>query len=319
MKKISSPFGFRLRTVIVLSIVQLCCTVALVVWWGHLLVEQAEEISELKSSLNDLGHSFDLGRESSFKKMIIYESAWFIAVVVVASLFLVGLYFRDIRRSSSLRDFFASLTHELKTPLTSIRLQAETIEDYTSDDQSLQLLSRRLLEDTSRLENRVERTLELARVEGSGVLHLQDINLKQCIDQVVRTSITPSQRRIDITNDADDLIVRADSNALRIVVTNLIESSILHGGKEFLVIGFSATMKGDMVVLTYKDNGVGVSGDMKKLGELFYRGKSSQGAGIGLYLVSSLVRGMGGEVDIQTSSSGFTADISFLKGNEICG
>ena len=298
----------------VLAIVQLCCTVALVAWWGHLLVDQAEEISELKTALSEFDQGIDVGREGSVKKMIVYESTWFIAVVVVVSMFLVGLYLRDIRRSSSLQAFFASLTHELKTPLTSIRLQAETIEEFTSNDQSLQSLSRRLLEDTNRLENRVERTLELARAEGAGVLHIQDINLQECIDEVTRTCVVSYQNGIEITNAVNTVFVRADYNALRIIITNLLENSLMHAQKDPVSVKFSSIDEGDRVTLMYQDDGVGVSKEIKKVGELFYRGKDSKGAGIGMYLVLSLTKAMRGNAAIVPSSEGFMMKITFLKG-----
>ena len=87
------------------------------------------------------------------------------------SIALVWLYLRDQRRTNSLRAFFASVTHELRTPLTSIRLQAESLADAGNASP----LVERLLEDTSRLEGQVEKTLELARIEGGGELDLQPL------------------------------------------------------------------------------------------------------------------------------------------------
>lgn len=314
MGKISSPFGFQLRSVMVLSLLQLCCTIALVIWWGHLLLEQNDEIFELKNALSRFDSSVEVGFRQPVRNMIISESIWFIAVVVVTSLFLVGLYLRDIRRNSSLQAFFASLTHELKTPLTSIRLQAETIEEYSTKDQYLFPLSKRLLEDTNRLENRVERSLELARVEGGGPLHLQNLDLAQCINEAVRSCVASYKQSIDITHTIEHVFIRGDRNAMRIVLTNLLENSIIHGGKKPISVNFSAVDDGPKVILTYHDNGSGMSKELKKVGSLFYRGKESQGAGIGLYLVVSLIKAMGGEVRFDSKGQGFIASMSFLTG-----
>ena len=95
--------------------------------------------------------------------MLHWESTTFFVLAVVSSAFLFWLYWLDMRRARSIQAFFASVTHELRTPLTSIRLQAESIAEQC--DESQRQLVARLLEDTTRLEGQVERTLELARLE----------------------------------------------------------------------------------------------------------------------------------------------------------
>src|SRR5690606_29195371 len=96
---------------------------------------------------------------------------------------------RDRKRTRSIQAFFASLTHELKTPLTSIRLQAESIADPTNDDAFKRQLVERLLADTSRLEAQVERSLELARLEGGGPVFVQGYELKNLIERGLRQQL----------------------------------------------------------------------------------------------------------------------------------
>ena len=82
-------------------------------------------------------------------------------------------YWRDMRRARGTQAFFAALTHELRTPLTSVRLQSEAIAEGEPSAE----LAERLLEDTHRLESQIDKTLELARIEGGGALAEQAIRL----------------------------------------------------------------------------------------------------------------------------------------------
>ena len=141
---------------------------ALMGWWGWVVHQQSQKIVELQrvAGLND---TVAEERWHATQRMLVWEGGTLLLLLTGLSIALVWLYLRDQRRTNSLRAFFASVTHELRTPLTSIRLQAESLADAGNASP----LVERLLEDTSRLEAQVEKTLELARLEGGGRLDLQ--------------------------------------------------------------------------------------------------------------------------------------------------
>jgi signal transduction histidine kinase len=98
---------------------------------------------------------------------------------------------------------------------------------------------------------------------------------------------------------AGDALVHADSRALECIVTNLIQNAVTHGRASEMTVTCSRASN-SMLQVSFRDNGVGFSGDVGKLGGLFSRFYSGSGNGIGLYLVSSLARQMRGDVQFVT-------------------
>lgn len=316
MGKISSPISRSLRFIIVLSAVQLGCTAALIGWWGHLLLDLYSQVSHMQieqvpSAVNKIQSEL-----SSKRIMVLLEGAWFTAVIFLGTIFLAVLYYRDFRRSRALQAFFASLTHELKTPLTSIRLQAESIGDLEISDPYAIKLVQRLLGDTSRLENQVERTLELARIEGGGPVLASSFWIGPTLERVISTWPMIESKKIDISNRVQNALIKGDQAAVQIIFKNLLENSVRHGGKDDLKVEIESEVSQDKILLRYKDNGRGVPlHQIRRLGRLFQKGPESHGAGVGLYLVDLLMKRMGGQV-IFSGHDGFQACLVFLKGTQ---
>ena len=157
--------------------IQWGATGLLIFWWHHLLSQQAEQIFTLERQNSQLAATAQLNYEAT-TRMLHAEGIWFFAVIFASGGFLIWMYLRDGRRAKSLQAFFASVTHEFKTPLTSIRLQAESLADVCVEDSYQQSLTGRLLQDVNKLEAQVDRTLELARVEGGGQLLTEKMPLR---------------------------------------------------------------------------------------------------------------------------------------------
>jgi signal transduction histidine kinase len=162
----------RARLLAVAAGFWLSLQLVLVIWWATVIERQARQLAELEALR---GGSPDQAIEqwSRTRLMLMGESATSLTLLLAVSLLLAWLYFREHRRARAMQAFFASVTHELRTPLTSIRLQAEAIAD---GEQSVEF-ALRLLEDSHRLESQIDKTLELARIEGGGPLREQSIPL----------------------------------------------------------------------------------------------------------------------------------------------
>ncbi len=222
-------------------------------------------------------------------------------------------YRRDIRRARGTQAFFAALTHELRTPLTSVRLQTEAI---AAGEPSQELIER-LLIDTHRLESQIDKTLELARIEGGGTLAEQAIRFEQWLqrtlsgivaaegeDALLHVAIAPSLPP-----------VRGDTAALQLILRNLVENSARHGERTPIHIEVQAVPAAQGVDLRYSDDGRGYRGDAEKLGRMFQRGVESKGTGVGLYLVRVLMERMGGSVEFANDAAGgFVVTLHFRAG-----
>jgi len=282
--------------------------IVLALWWGTLLRQQSDEIARLETQLG-APESQVQGRLGRTERMITGESSAFIALILITNGVLLFFFARDTRRSRSLEAFFASVTHELRTPLTSIRLQAETLKELGSDPKHAPFLSR-LLEDVSRLEDQVQETLELARIEGGGHINLQTIPLKTLIEKRILLNYIQDRKQIECVTELTEAVVQADPASLTIIFRNLLDNALRYSEHQPARVLIRGKTEQDFYFLTIEHQNSVFQAEREKLGNLFYRGKNSQGAGVGLYLVSTLMNKMGGTADFHPKSGVFITQLA---------
>lgn len=300
----------RLRVMVGAHLVWLMTVCLLGGWWGRLVLNQAAHIADLETALG-WSESQTQFTWNKTQRMVHWEASFFFVLLLACAGLLVWLYWRDLKRSRGLQAFYVSLTHELRTPLTSIRLQAEAIA-HALKDKKLKEVSR-LLEDTIRLEGQVERTLELSRIEGGGPVYVQSLQVKPFLDQFLKSWQSDHSHKVQLTSSVDDVWIQADSAALQIVVKNILENSVRHAKREKVSIALSSSHVGGRVCVSFRDDGVGFQGNSSSLGQLFEKGPTSQGTGVGLYLVKALMKRMGGQAEFIVES-GFGVNLWFLEG-----
>lgn len=282
-------------------------------WWGTLALKQASKIEELEVAAGQMSSLAHLHWERT-QRMLYSESSVFFALVLISTAFIFRIYWRDMYRAKSIQAFFASVTHELRTPLTSIRLQAESIAESLSESSPERALISRLMEDTVRLEGQVERTLELARVEGGGPVYIQELQLRPWLDRIFPSLTSAYEDRIELQLDVEDLAIEADPAALRVIFKNLIENSVKHSRGSRVKITVFARANAGQVECTFRDDGEASQADLSKIGQLFYRGPNSQGTGVGLYLVDTLMRKMGGKASFTLNEKkNFVVQLKFVQ------
>lgn len=299
----------RAALVATAALVWLALQIALIVWWATLIGRQARHIATLEA-LNGGTDDRAAAQWSRTHLMLVGESSTFLALLLVLSVLLAWLYWREHRRARAMQAFFASVTHELRTPLTSIRLQAEAIAE---GDQRAEL-ARRLLEDSHRLESQIDKTLELARIEGGGSLSEQAIPLQSWAGHTLDDIAAAYGARLDLRAHLAASLppVQADAGALQMILRNLVENSVRHSHADPVSVRLTAAVRALWVVLEYQDNGQGVAAGSGRLGRLFGRGAHSSGAGVGLYLVRRLMQRMRGRARFNTApGEGFRCELWF--------
>jgi signal transduction histidine kinase len=297
------------RRVAILAGVWLVVVLVLVIWWAYHLLEQSAHIAEL-SSMAGVAPAVVAAEAARTFRMVFWEGGTFLVLLLTISGALFWYYRRDMQRARGTQAFFAALTHELRTPLTSVRLQTEAI----AAGEPTQELIERLLVDTHRLESQIDKTLELARIEGGGSLAEQAIRLDQWLERVLNGIVAAegegTQLRVAI--DPELPAVGGDTSALQLILRNLVENSLRHGDRSLIHIDVQASRSGAAVELHYRDDGRGFDGDPDSLGRLFLRGGGSRGTGVGLYLVRVLMERMGGSVRFaHAEGGGFAATLRF--------
>ena len=279
--RIKNPSGHSSKLLFSLSLVWTGVLLLIGIWWIYLIFN-FEDI---------LAHTDRV----KISKMIVWEGGSFLVLLLLLSFSLLLLYLRDQRKAKSLQAFFASFTHELKTPLASIRLQGEVINEILSskNDTSLNKLSSRLIEDTGKLETQMDKILQLSRIERGGALNLTSLKIIPYINNLGKK--WAQGLTIDIESNDNEASIVADEFALELIIKNLFENTRIHTKSKNVKIKISQSNHNVMV--TYQDQGE-FNGDKSKLGTLFYKHNSSKGSGIGLYLTSKLLEKMQGELRI---------------------
>jgi signal transduction histidine kinase len=206
--------------------------------WVILLISQAQQISELQS-LTGSADSAVAAQWASTQRRVVGESAVFLLLLLAVSALLAWLYWRESLRARAMQAFFAAVTHELRTPLTSIRLQAEAIAE---GDQRAEL-ARRLLEDSNRLESQIDKTLELARIEGGGPLAEQSVPLQGWLRRTATAIASAHGSRVDLNVEMDETLppILADAAAVQMILRNLVENSVRHAQLECVRVSNTAT------------------------------------------------------------------------------
>jgi signal transduction histidine kinase len=249
-------------------------------------------------------------------KIIFWEGATFFILMMILTSTLAWLILRDRRKNLSLKAFFASMTHELKTPLASIKLQAEVLhETYEKKAHNeVKKLLERILEDTSKLEGQMDNILQLSRVEMGGQLSLIAISLKD----IMKENTSPFYPLAEFTLPTDDHIVLIEPFAFSLCLKNIFYNGLSHGQIELPAkIHFNLKVVNfpDHIELQVSNNGKSFKGKIPELMNIFYKYDSPHGTGIGLYLVGRLMQAMEGKAQV-ISASPFTLCLSIKKAND---
>jgi signal transduction histidine kinase len=265
-------------------------------WWLYL-------VFKLHSTLSSLNLP-QLGSQNRFLNMMKWEGSFFFIFLVLLGVSLFIMYIRDMKKSKAMQAFFSSLSHELKTPLASMRLQAEVIKDLIDDEthshDQLSSLTKRLIEDTHKLESELEKSLQLSRIEQDAAMTLAPVSLERFLRRQEQRLHSPIKIELNISKDAEEVL--ADELSMSMILRNLIENTQRHN-KEANRILIKSRKVGLLVEVTYDDFGTKFEGDIKNLGELFYKYNSTKGSGIGLYLIKNLMRKMQGHLLIENENS----------------
>lgn len=281
---------------IVLSSVAVTLSVALIVGWTLLIVR-------------DQPLSQDIVANTWLLVVGIVALVVIMTVLVLFSVFLVG-QIREVRRQTS---FIDSVTHELKSPLAALKLCLETLGRPDLPALQHQRLRQMMLDDVDRLTGFIDRVLAATRMPAERSTYpLQEIALaalaRRCVAIVTRRAHQPEDVvRVDIP---EGLILTSDEVALAAVLENLIDNAVKYSQHKVEVHLSARTGPKDQVVIEVRDRGIGIPRALlRRVFDRFYRVpdedvRSRRGTGLGLYVVSALVRSLGGRVEAGSDGPG---------------
>jgi len=217
----------------------------------------------------------------------------------------------EIRRLETVRrDFVANVSHELKTPLTSIKGFVETLLEGALDDKKNSRDFLKIIQDhAERLNNLVNDLLSLSNLESKEMpLEISDVHLAQVIDEVILGFGSQLKKNdVEIMNELPlGIVVKADKDKIMQVFTNLIDNAIKFNKKNGLVSIYSEELNGK-IKITIEDYGVGIpEKDIPRIFERFYRVDKARsrelgGTGLGLSIVKHIVELHGGMAGVKST------------------
>jgi signal transduction histidine kinase len=236
-------------------------------------------------------------------------------VVVIAVTFIAAwLLYRDVQRETELAalrsQFVSSVSHELKTPIASIRAFAELLEmGRARNDQERGEYVRTILGESERLSHLVDGVLEFSRMEqGKRVFRLQLVSLEDVVLSAARAlEYTLGQGGFTLRIDADPAVptIAADRDALEQAVLNLLSNAMKYSSDDRR-IQLSLSLEPGHAVIRVRDYGIGIPiEEQSRIFERFYRAPDSAarnipGTGLGLALVDHIVQAHGGRVAVES-------------------
>ena len=213
-------------------------------------------------------------------------------------------------------DFISSVSHELRTPLTAIKGWAETLEDPSIDQATLQKGMGVIIKESDRLSSMVEELLDFSRIQsGRFKLTTSKLDLVAELSDVVLMFTERARRdqiQLNYEEPMDIIPINGDSNRLRQVFVNIIDNALKYsdGGDSVTV---SVSLKDNFAVITIADTGIGIKAeDLPKIKNKFYKANTTRrGSGIGLAVADEIVNMHGGSLEIDSiEGAGTTATIS---------
>jgi signal transduction histidine kinase len=229
--------------------------------------------------------------------------------VVLNTIFLV----REIRRNAQHDAFINAVTHELKTPIASIRLYLETLQTRAVDEAKRLEFYRIMVDDSERLLGTIEQVLRTGRIGASSRrLNLSRIELGGVIEQSVQRvralhKVPPEALEY---RPGPPVTIVGDADEVRAAVSNLIDNAVKYSGTDVRVTVETARMDGNYVALRVTDHGPGIEKtELKRIFKRFYRVPGAlamrvKGTGLGLYIVRSVAKRHGGRAWAESEGPG---------------
>jgi signal transduction histidine kinase/tetratricopeptide (TPR) repeat protein len=284
----------------------------------HLVTGEDSEGESLGPNFRGLKITFAESERTALSRQWSFQRSFYLlALLLVLSVTLFGAYLlwrdvrRDVRMAEMRSQFVSSVSHELKTPLTAIRMFAETLRLGRSRNLKTQAeYLDTIVNESQRLTRLLNNVLDFSKIEQGKRIYKRELtSLSEIIQASARAMKYPlSQQGFELNVYVEEGLpdVRVDKDALEQAILNLLNNAMKYSG-ESREIGLWLQRKDDQALIQVIDRGVGIDPrEQKRIFEKFYRVPMPEnerivGTGLGLTLVSHIVKAHGGSIELESA------------------
>jgi two-component system, OmpR family, sensor histidine kinase SenX3 len=248
--------------------------------------------------------------------LLLFVGVLFFAAIILGLILNTGFLVREIRLNEQHDSFINAVTHELKTPITSIRLYLETLQRRDVDETQRQHFYKLMLDDTDRLRGTVDQVLKAGEVRfrRTAARNAVEVDFPVIVGECMELARTRHHLQPAALHWQDAaaqngngtgaaIKVHGDADELRTAIANILDNAIKYSGADVDVSVGIDTSDPQRVVLRVRDRGVGIpAGELKRIFKRFYRvprsrsSSHAKGTGLGLFIVRAIARAHGGKV-----------------------
>lgn len=290
-------------------------------WWGYLLYAKNETAYREKLELNlqafqsqhpgeDYSKTADfemlLNKHNRQRIMIVTEGGVFFVLLLAGLMLVRRVFMREIELAAQQRNFLLSITHELKSPLSSIKASLQTFKRRKLEAEQTDKLVNNSLSDLDRLQALVDNILFAAKIERSEPdFSNESVNVSEVLEQTVEKN-SGNKKHIKIQTDIEhDVYLKVDLLGFTSVAINLIENAIKYSPEHSIILVKLKRMPSGGTELWVCDQGYGIPvEERERVFEKFYRignedTRRAKGTGLGLYIVKRFVEIYNGRIVVE--------------------
>lgn len=266
-------------------------------WWAILLTKRNNEIYNLKKEAlthNGIGNLESIEREYTInKKMVLGEGLVFALSIILGLVLINRAFWSELKLNSRLNNFLLSVTHELKTPITSLKLINKTLSTKKIDESKQKELLKTSYEESERLEKLINNILTAAQMDSNYIFNFEIIDISDLLNLRIHRFKRLNENVSFLADFNKGLKLKGDQEALTKLIDNLIDNAIKYSSDKKEII-ISAKESEERIVISIADNGIGIEDkEKKKILDKFYRignenVRSSKGTGLGLFIVKEI-------------------------------
>ncbi len=290
--------------------------IAQFLWWEVLLVRQLNQLINEKQKILELSISDEVNLRTEIETLNKSRINKSIMIVGEGTIFLFLLLFginkirkankRELELLNQKNNFLLSITHELKTPLATMKLQLQTLEKHKLEQSKQQELIKIALSENKRLNGLIDNILLAANMQHNNYnINKEPVNLSEFVLELLNTNFKNElEAKKLIPEIAPGISCSIDKIAFPSVINNLIENAIKYSPEEILVT-FKMYIENNKVIIQVIDKGIGISDNEKEsIFEQFYRSgneeiRKTKGTGLGLFIVKYIVLKHGGKITVK--------------------